>query len=73
MTVECTGTIRGNYMCTQCLGEYQPKDGPTADLLFVVVFDGDTDSEEYVCTPCMDAALDGTRPWTRLVIEVPPQ
>jgi len=68
--VECTGTIRGNYLCTQCLGDRQPTEGATAELLFVLVIDGDVDGEEYACTPCMDAILDGTQDVTRLKLEV---
>jgi len=70
MTVACSGTIRGRYLCTQCMGAQQPQTGPLAELLFVLELDGDPDAEEYACTPCMDGILDGTQPLTRFRLEI---
>jgi hypothetical protein len=66
MMIACTGSIRGHYLCTQCLGDVQPM-GPLAELLFIVQLrdqDGALVDEEYVCTPCMDALLDGRQEFT---------
>jgi hypothetical protein len=65
MKIECAGTIRGNYLCTHCMGARQPEE---EKLLFIVVIDDDRKAEEYYCEPCMNAVLNGAPP-TRLRIE----
>jgi hypothetical protein len=62
-TIECIGTLRG-YLCTQCLDNHE------TELIFEIVMDGDRNDPEYICPPCMDAILDGTREITKLRIVI---
>jgi len=61
--------IRGEYLCTQCLGAEQPEVGsPDAGVLYWIGPKGD---EEMVCLPCARKIAGGDAELSRLVLEVP--
>ena len=60
--------VRGAYLCTQCLGEEQPADGPDAEVLYEIGPRGD---EEYACLPCARRIAGGEAALERLTFRVP--
>lgn len=62
--IECTGTLRTKdgscLMCVRC--------GAEVTQLAVLVVNGDTDNEQYVCEGCVQAVLAGA-PLGRMTLE----